>query len=169
MNKETLLTDLDVSTKNLTNVLSQFTDETLHCNRSETEWTAAQIAEHLLLMEVIANKAIAGETITTNRPPDEKMGLIKWAMQDETKRVAPDSVIPSGQTWKPQEFIDRISHQRNKLRKAVEAVDITEACTLFKHPALGTLTRLEWVYFLIYHAERHLKQLAKLKEKETMN
>lgn len=162
MNKETLLADLDASTKKISEALSQFDATNFNSRPLDGGWPAAQVAEHLLMLEISANKALSGETIPTNREPDKKISLIKWAMDDETKRQAPERVQPTGTYTEPQQLIEKIKQQRDKLREAVTTSDVTEACISFKHPALGTLTKWEWVYFTIYHMQRHVKQLQRL-------
>ncbi len=159
MNKEILFADLDACTKKFLDILLQFDRTNFIEKRSANEWSPAQVAEHLLLLEITANKAISGETIPTNRPADEKVTLIKWAMDDNTKRVAPESVLPSNRITDPQTANEKMAQQRDILREAVTNLDLSQACMSFKHPALGTLTRWEWIYFTIYHMERHLQQI----------
>jgi uncharacterized damage-inducible protein DinB len=165
MNKETLLAQLEQSTERLLNTLSQFTPETFNQQRSEGEWSPSQIAEHLLKVDVTTNKALKSETVATNRPPDQKIALIRGAMEDNTKRVSPERVHPSGEHWKPDAIMEQLKKQRKIMREAIASSDMTEACTSFKHPALGTLTKLEWVWFNIYHAERHIRQMVRFLEK----
>ncbi len=165
MNKETILADWEQCTDKLIGVISQFTPETFNQKPSENEWSAAQVAEHLLKVDFSTNKALRGETIPTNRPPEQKIALIKGTMEDSTKRVAPERAQPSGERWEPEALVKQLKKQRELLKEVIQSSDLTEACTSFKHFALGTLTKLEWIYFNIYHAERHMKQLHRLSEK----
>lgn len=159
MNKETILADLDTCTQSFLDTLRHFNKNDFIQKPSVDLWSPAEVAEHLLLLEITANKAITGTTIPTNRAPDKKIPLIKWAMEDSTKRVAPASVLPSNRITDPDTAIEKVTQQRTSLREAITNLDLSEACTSFKHPALGTLTRWEWVYFTIYHMQRHLQQI----------
>ena len=159
MNKEAILADLDRSTENLFAVISRFPPGHFRHKPSENEWSAAQIAEHLLKVDLSTYKALCGETIPTNRPPDQKISLLKLAMEDSTKRAAPPTVIPSSAAFVQEVILQHLKAQREKLRETVRVSDLTEACITFKHPFLGTMTKLEWVYFTIYHAERHVRQM----------
>ncbi|MFN2440489.1 MAG: DinB family protein [Chitinophagaceae bacterium] len=168
MDKHKLMSDLELSTLELLQYISDFRIELFNLSSEDKRWSAAQIAEHLLILEVIANKALAGKTISTNRPPDEKINLIKTAMSDmNTKRIAPEIVTPSAELKDPKQMIEEIKTQRALLKKAIGEMDMTEACVSFKHPGLGTLTRYEWVYFTIFHTQRHLKQLQEVKNSLT--
>lgn len=162
MTKETLLADLEQSTRKLTETLLQFTTDTFTERPSERAWSAAQIADHLVKVYFSAVKALSGETIPTNRPPDQKMALIKQAMESENKRVAPERVQPSDIAAKCSELIQNLKGLEERLKKIIEESDITEACVSFKHPALGTMTKMEWAAFNNYHTRRHIKQLERL-------
>ena len=61
-------------------------------------------------------------------------------------------------------MIKELKYVREKLVAAVQELDLSEACTAFKHPALGTLTRLEWIAFTIAHTKRHAGQLKNIRE-----
>ncbi len=163
MDKDQILSDLDISTRELLHYLSNFNTERFNLSSDDKRWTPAQIVEHLLMLEVIANKVLKGKTIPTNRQPDEKINLIKTAMSDiNTKRVAPEIVQPSAALKDPKFMMEQIKIQRELLKKIINELDMTEACISFKHPGVGTLTRFEWVYFTIFHTERHLRQLQQL-------
>ena len=166
MDKHRLTSDLDFSTAQLLQWLANYSSEKFNFSPDGMRWSPAQIVEHLLMLEVIANKALMGKTVTTNRPPDEKINIIKTVMADiDTKRIAPEIVAPSAELKDQKILIEQIKSQRELLKKAIAELDLTEACTSFKHPGLGTLTRFEWVYFTIFHTERHLKQLQEFENK----
>ena len=167
MNKDVILADLNQTTKKLLQVIASFTAEHFNQKPSETAWSPAQVAEHLVKVDSSTIKALSGESIPTNRPPEQKIPLLKGAMEDDTKRVAPDLVLPSGENRTPQELMEQLQTQKELMVKAIEESDMTEACTSFKHPALGIMTKIEWVYFNIYHTERHLKQMQQARDSGT--
>lgn len=165
INKEVILTDLKQSTDSLLDLMAHFTVDTFNYKPSAEEWSAAQVAEHLLKVDVSSNKALQSETISTNRPPDQKIPLIKEAMSATTKRLALERVQPSGETFIPDELAKQLKAEREKMEKSIQSAALTEACVGYKHPALGTMTRLEWIYFNIHHAERHRRQMQRLLER----
>jgi hypothetical protein len=166
MTKEILLSGLEKTTQQLMNILLSFTPERFNEKPAENEWSAAQIAEHLLKVDMSTCKALSGEAIPSNRPPDAKIDIIKQAMDDDnTRRVAPERVYPSSEHWEPVVIIQQIKKQKAFLKEAILGADVTEACMSFKHPALGTMTKMEWVAFNIHHTERHLRQLKGLQER----
>jgi uncharacterized damage-inducible protein DinB len=169
MDKTALLAGLDQSFASLEQTMAGIAPDQFTNKPSESGWSAAEIAEHILLLEKIAVKALTGSTVATNRDASSKASLIKWAMEDLTRREAPVIVQPLGEKANANHLMAEIKEERGKLKAVVERSDITEACTGLKHPALGTLTRLEWVQFIIHHTERHRKQMESLKEKLAEN
>lgn len=164
MDKEILVTDLRDSTEKLTEELSHFTPETFNVKPSAEEWSAAEVAEHLLKIEVFANKALRSETAPPDRAPDKMISFLKNRMEDNNKRKASEVTSPTGEEKNVALMITQFREQREELKRAVETFDLSEACTGTPHPVLGVMTRLEWLYFVIYHTERHLKQLARIEE-----
>ena len=163
MDKAALIASLDASTDRLLQTLQTFDAENFNVQASPTGWSPAGVAEHLLILDLVANKILRTEAITSTRPSDSKVALIKGAMEDMgTKRVAPETVAPKGGEKDVAEMIAALRQQRDALKEAIQNTDLTEACTARKHPALGTLTRLEWVHFIICHTDRHRLQLERM-------
>lgn len=168
MSKDNVLSDLEETTQALTETVSHFTHEAFNRKPSAERWSAAQIADHLLKVGFSTYKAITGEAMPTTRPPEQKIAMIKQGLEDEvTKRIAPERVLPSADVQETAGITEKISKQKDALKEAVLSSDITDACMSFKHPVLGTLTKIEWLYFHIYHVQRHVRQLKRLEENMT--
>jgi hypothetical protein len=169
MTKETMLADLEQTTTMLLETIVLFKPQNFNRKHSETEWSAAQVAEHVLKVGNAALKAINGETIPTNRPPEQKIAILNKGLEDEaTKLTAPERVRPSADIHEAHNIILQIKQQKEALEQAIHSVDMTDACMSFKHSLLGTLTRVEWLYFHIHHIQRHIKQLDRLMEKQSV-
>lgn len=163
MNKQTLVNDLNASLAEVQEAIAGFNEQTFAAPPRSGGWSAAQVAEHLIVTEAAAAKALAGDTVVNNRDPAAKVPLIEAVMRDETKRMAPPMVMPAGRVTTPQQAAEMLNRQRQKLVDAVNTNnDLTDACTAYKHPALGTLTKWEWVHFVVHHMRRHLKELQRL-------
>ena len=163
MNKEIILAEWQQITERLTELIASFSPEAFNRKPGDNGWSAAQIAEHLWKVDQSTWHALKSETVPTNRPPEEKIPLIKNAMDSDTRRVAPELVKPADTWQEPQAIGETLQTQREQVKTLINELDLTEACRLYKHPSLGTLTRLEWVYFNIYHAERHRRQMQQLR------
>ena len=159
MNKDVLLAEWQQVTDRLSALILSFAPDMFNRQPSPNNWSPAQISEHLLKVDLSTYQALKSETIPSNRPPDQKIALIRSAMESDTKREAPEQVQPSVKQHVPQAIAQLIRAQREKVKRLASELDLTEACRVYKHPSLGTLTRLEWVCFNIYHAQRHIRQM----------
>lgn len=161
-----LSAELLAATDEMMERLARFTPESADQKPGDGEWSAAEVGEHLLILETVANKVVRGETIDSTRVPDAKMAIIKMAMTDlQTKRTAPDAVRPSGKAGNLTSIKAGLQKQRELLLEAIETTDLSRACVAFKHPALGTLTVMEWIYFITLHSRRHVAQLDRICER----
>lgn len=162
---EQIISDIHTNTDALLQVLLEFPSDQFTRKPSDNAWSAAELAEHLLLIERSVTKALAGKALPTERPYDQKLELLKPAMADrERKFVVPELAKPIAVSHNRQEMIAEIKQQRQEQTALIPSLEMSETCMDFKHPMMGALTRYEWVYFNIYHTERHLHQLREIRE-----
>jgi hypothetical protein len=160
---EQIISDLHKNTDNLLQLLLGFEADKFLMKPGEKEWSAAEVAEHLLLIERNVSKALAGKALPTERPYDQKLTVLATFLSDlEGKINAPEVVKPVAVSHNRQEMIEELKKLRQGHADLVPGMDLSETCMDFKHPMLGTLTRYEWIYFDIYHADRHLHQLRRI-------
>jgi uncharacterized damage-inducible protein DinB len=163
--KETLVGELNQSTHKLLGHLSAFSETEFNFHPSANQWSAGDIAEHLLMIESKMNDALNGTVLPTEREPDSKAELFRAALQNRSQAIsATESVHPSAAVKHQEEILNKLHEQRNKLKDIVLNTDLSLTCMDFSHPRLGKLTRLEWLLFTIYHADRHIEQLQMIKE-----
>jgi uncharacterized damage-inducible protein DinB len=158
IDKQEVLVEVDDSTSNLLQTISDCSEENFNRNPCENCWSQAQVAEHILLLETKVNKALY-EADATERNADLKVGLLKKAMASfERKFTAPEFIQPTDLQKNKQELADALLKQRHILRNIIHTTDLTETPT-YKHPQIGDMTRLEWIYFIITHSDRHVQQM----------
>jgi hypothetical protein len=158
-----LLKALDDCALELQETLSSFSEPLFQQAPPSGGWSPAQVVHHLVILEAIACQAVGGQTLPTNRPPDAKLPLVKAAMEDlGTRRQAPEIVQPAPAPGPREALLAAFLKQRAKLTSLLQQTDLSEACTSLKHPVIGTMTRLEWAYFTVYHVRRHTRQLSRM-------
>ena len=161
MAPQELITEIDQNTARLVEHLAKFSDAQFNQKPADNSWSAAEVTEHLLLIETKINNAL-GRGVPTDRPPDKKIEMMREALNDpERKFPAPEFVAPSSTFKVCRKMVELIIMQRGILKEILQTTNLTQT-TEFKHPVLGRLTRLEWIYFNIYHTERHCRQLARI-------
>jgi len=161
-----LANSLDTSTQNILQTAGKFSDEMFNKKPTPAHWSAAEVLEHLYRAEVGVPKIMWGKTVGAERPADEKSALFKKAFLESDQRYqAPDIAIPKNQFSRDeltQKFRANREHLISMLRK--DGFKLNRICKEADHPVFGTLTRLEWIEFIILHSDRHLKQMNKVFE-----
>jgi len=161
INRELLISELEESTNRLVEQLLHFTDNNFNMRPAEDQWSAGEIAEHIVLLESNVNKALA-QTTDSDRPADQKIEAMKKGMNNlERKYIAPEYIRPKPHPKKRDALIEGFKEQRLILQTIIRTKDL-EQKTIFKHPVIGEMTGLEWVYFNMFHTKRHGTQLERL-------
>lgn len=159
---EAVIADLQLSTSLLLKFFSSFDSEDFNKKTTDGSWTPGEIAEHLLRLDIAINRILQGSSRVANRAADEKSATIKFVFLDlEKKLQAPKEILPSDTIKDPFSILTKMRAERHKMIDMVQNKDLSEICTSFSHHAFGELTRLEWIYLSIYHAERHMLHLEK--------
>jgi hypothetical protein len=140
-------------------------------------WSAAEIIEHLTLVERLfggrianaidaARASLAAETGARIALPD----AIEQRMGDRVnKRNAPDAALPTGTVDIAAGWAALESGHAN-LRALVTAVDgMALGEVILDHPAFGTLNVYQWIELLAAHEARHTLQIREIASSERPN
>lgn len=160
--QQQIQTDIESSTIALEEALASCANDLFNSRPANGGWTAAQILEHLWLIERSVNKQLAGVANATEREVDKKVEIIKTLFEDNSKQYDSPTVFVPTDGWKNKtELVEKLNAERKQLAALASQLDLTETCLAFKHPYLGAFTRYEWIYFIVIHSNRHLIQLKK--------
>ena len=77
----------------------------------------------------------------------------------ETKFKSPEFIVPEKKKYDKDEVMKAIGASINKLKYARNEVNLSEIINL---PIFGEITKLELLYFVLYHTQRHIHQLKKI-------
>ncbi len=168
INKQELARELLENTVYLVATLSNVREADIDRKPSSLAWSPAEIAEHLVILEALAIRILQGRTKPVedcgcdhDSDPAKKVEEIKSAFGDlEKKFTAAGPVAPLGMYKDKDILISKVRTNRQDLAEIVKTQDLTAVCVDFQHGIFGELTRLEWIYFIIYHTERHLRQIS---------
>ena len=155
-----LLKELDITTKELLQIIAAFSQEQFNKVPFEGSWTAGQVSEHLLKSIAGRPELMAGPTKPTERKPDEKVMVIESIFLDfETKMKSPEFILPSDGPHEKETLLEDFRSVMAELTSKARTMDLTVTCMDFPFPKIGELTRWEWICFAICHAKRHTRQL----------
>lgn len=159
MNNDILLELQSTKTK-LLDTIAAFKKEDFNSIPFEGSWTAAQVSEHILKFVSGTLQLLYGPVQPTNRDHLEKVSEIRGVFLDfSIKMKSPEFVLPGDAPMENKKLHADLEHTFEKIVVAINTLDIAPTCTAFELPGTGTLTRAEWIWFSIYHTQRHTRQL----------
>lgn len=158
----TALADYEEATDRFIGALAGFSTDDFNTKRSDGGWSAGQVGQHMNLSHGLG-ELLRGETTNTDRDPAQMVaGLEEQFLDLENKMQSPGFVAPEDKIYGKQALIAELSEKFTDTKMAIRDLDLTETCTGFVLPETLPMTRLEWIYFLVYHTQRHTVQLKHL-------
>lgn len=165
MNQDIYLTDSKNNIQFLRNTLTGIDDYLYQLAPAEGKWSIQFILEHLAITESVVVNLSKGPTTETDRDPTTIVHIIKTAFNDHQKVYPnPKPVTPTGNPHSIEEFLATIEENRSKFLEDMHSKGTHDILDLLPHPLTGKMTRLEWLYFNIYHTERHIHQIKMIKQ-----
>lgn len=158
---------LDHNTEALLSKIGEIADDQFHSKPDAETWSPAQVVEHLYRSEFGIPKLFSGP-VKSDPDRDSETLIAKMRSQflDPDKKLKAKGVILPGEEVKPKEqLISNFQSLREKIAIMADENDASEVCLSFEHPVFGHLTREEWVYFNIFHTERHMDQIDRILER----
>jgi len=130
-------------------------------------WSAAEIVEHLALVEnmlvqnILANIEKAPPPAAGGDPTRIDAMLLAKVPDRTTKLQAPAVIAPTGR-WIPSVSLERFLADRAQTVAILETTaDLRQH--VINHPALGPLDGYQWVLAVAAHSARHTKQILEVK------
>jgi len=160
VNTKHLFTSLDETWADLLNLIKSTDETSANLVPFEGSWTAAQLVRHVTK----SNKAIAQGLEMNGTPaqriPEEGVAKIKDMFLDfDAKYQSPEFIVPENIHFERERIITALQKSIEQLERARNNVELTEMITL---PIFGEVTKLELLYFVLYHTQRHNHQLRKI-------
>lgn len=123
-------------------------------------WTIGQLGQHVALASAglpdQKNKA-------ANRPADQFEKSIRDTFLDYTQQFkSPEFIDPEKKPYDKEVLLTALKNNKTLLLNIIKNEPLEYACLDVELPGWGHLTRYEWIKLIIYHVERHIKQLEKL-------
>lgn len=141
----------------LTTTLSLFTDVQLNSVPFKGSWSAGQVARHII-------KATGGipdkHTQEVSRAYDAHgMAIKSTFLNFFIKMQSPEFVIPENRSYRVKKLLADIDKIRKTHLESIAQKDLHALCLDFELPPFGQLTRYEWLKFISYHTQRHIRQV----------
>ncbi len=158
-----IISELDNSTGLVMDSIGGLSTEKFNYRKEKGSWSVGDCAEHVVITEESAKEILLGPVKYYNREYDMKIPVIKKAFGDDAKKfTSGKQLLPSDKQKIPGEITAEFVNNREEIKKVIVKEDLTVLCDAFRHPLFGHFTRLEWIYFVIYHSERHARQIERI-------
>jgi len=157
---EELFRLLNDTTAKFFQLVASFGKEEINAKPQAGSWSAAQVAEHVMLSnrDVTIQLLKAGKTC--DREPDAGIEKIRSIFLNFDKKLnSPDFILPTKEMYDRQQLISALKRSIFELINAAHQKDLFE---IIHHAIFGEITRFETLYFVVYHTQRHIHQLRKI-------
>jgi hypothetical protein len=148
---------IDQASAQLLQLVSSFSEVDFYTIPLDDSWTAAQVYEHIIKSNESIARALSATGPLTQRQPDERVLEVKELFLSTTNRFqSPESVLPTSPHYEREVIIHALEKLREDIKHLSTTIDKQETVNV---PGFGELTKLELLHFIIYHTQRHLRQL----------
>lgn len=163
---EKVINEAEGTLSALENLFSNFNAKQVNEVPFADSWTAGQLANHLIMANGGFVEVINGPTTETSKPADIMVERIKGDFLNfNIKFDSPEFIYPENKDYDRAELLAKLKQIRSNVSDVLTKLDLTKTCTAFELPVYGFLTRLEAIYFIIYHTQRHTQQLKNIYSK----
>ena len=126
-------------------------------DRTKDSWTAAQLATHVTKSNKAIAQALDMEGKTAERNPGERVRELKaMFLNFNTKFQSPEFLRPKRENYLKETLVADLKKSIDHLMETGGRINLSEIISL---PAFGEITKLELLYFVLYHTQRHIHQL----------
>lgn len=141
----------------LIQLLEKFDDRTINIVPFAGSWTGAQVIDHLTKSNRSISKALLLKGTASNREADERVAELKSVFLNfDTKFKSPDFILPDNGIFRKEILNANLAHSFSKLREHADTIDLSD---MINHPVFGDITKFEILYFVVFHTQRHIRQL----------
>jgi hypothetical protein len=157
LNTKELFISLDFVFSELLAMIEALSEPALNTVPFADSWSAAQLAAHVAKSNSSIAQALDMEAKKAERNPDERVPELKGIFLDFTiKFQSPDFIVPASGNYEKENLIAKLKRTIERLKEQRTKADLSGIISI---PAFGEITKLELLYFVLYHTQRHTHQL----------
>jgi len=161
---ECMAEGLRINTNELLELIASFDYAHFNGQPPGNGWTAGQVTEHLLLVDLSIIKVLNGRTAPIERDYQELINTISERMENSDQKIeAPDRLVPSEVAKDPAALSEKILGTRRELLHLIVTKEIMKIFPDSPLRIYGVMSGVEWINFLIHHCKRHMRQMEQLR------
>lgn len=129
----------------------------------ERSWSAAQAAQHIFLAIQGVPKLFEMRTEADQRDPAKNIVELRNIFTNyDTKLDSPAFILPEDKNYDKEEMVNALREKFDAIKKSIEENDLNGVVADVPFPGMGTMSRYEWIWFTIFHTDRHAKQIREI-------
>ncbi|MCX6593030.1 MAG: DinB family protein [Acidobacteria bacterium] len=157
--KQPSLDALYATRQQLQEIIGGLTPAQWHFRTAEDQWSVAELAEHIVVVEKRVMGALKPNEGGTSLKRDST--ITRVVPDRRTKIAAPDPVRPKGRYQTAAEWLETFAQVRAHTIHWLETTEDPRAVAL-DHFVFGPLDGYQWSLFASAHLQRHLEQLGEI-------
>lgn len=155
-----LINNIEQVTDTLVQLLQSIDEPNFNQKPGADKWSVAQVADHIRLSNNSVAKALALKGKPVDRNPGERIDELKKIFLDFQKKYqSPDFIVPSKDIYDPKLLLKELQESIHLIRERMYEDNLDE---LINHPAFGDISKFEILHFVLYHTQRHLRQIKEI-------
>lgn len=157
LNTKELFASLDAATSELLALISSADTSIINRVPFNDSWTAAQLVVHVIKSNLHIARSLSLKGKIIERDPAERASELEEIFLDfSTKLQSPEFIVPPNDTYNKEIIIADLKKSIEQVNEASSIANLSEAIS---HHEFGEITKLELLYFVLYHTQRHIHQL----------
>ncbi|WP_172441818.1 DinB family protein [Formosa algae] len=158
---EKYIKELEQNANKLLETVKEYSIEKL-TEKSGSEWSLLEILEHIYITDKVIYSIISKPSDKESKAKElfgqNKLEIILIDQRDK-KIQSPDFLHPKGHFKNLSDFNSEFIDLRNSLKNDLITEKVKIDNRIHNHPLLGEMTITDWLNFILFHTERHLKQI----------
>jgi len=152
-----LFASLDETACELLQLVSSPDEKVFNSVPFEDSWTVAQLAAHITKSNRAIINALSMEGRVAERNADARVPELKGIFFDFTSKFqSPEFILPTQDIYQKERLFGDLKKSIEVLKEKRSQGNLSEKISL---PVFGEITKLELLYFVLYHTQRHIHQL----------
>lgn len=157
INTGALFGHLDAVSNELIQLVQHEKEDTLNTIPFTNSWTAAQVLIHITKSNRAISQGLKMHGLPAERDPEQNADNLRKIFLDFTAKYdSPDFIIPENGYHNKEKVIHALQISVANLQTGRNETDLSEIIDL---PIFGEVTKLELLHFVLYHTQRHIRQL----------
>lgn len=157
--KEEIKIAIENTTGQLIELISSANEQQFNEIPFEGSWSVGQVCHHLLKSYGLADVLKSGPAKPTERLPGKEIEQVKKIFLDfNSKYISAETLLPTEERIEKEKLLNSLQKRILQIEEVIETKDLTETCVGIPFKGIGELTRLEWLYVILYHTQRHIRQ-----------